>query len=201
MKHAQSIWLWELITLWRKGTQDEKKPAAYSWENPPLFFPDFDLLQTGEFLFKFWPDKVTLRIVCQKGCFFRGESILQWQEDAVACPTKFIWKGSSAINQSIFSSYHRQKSLFQKQTGAFSLFCTTATVLTGMLKLFSQILNFSAQRKARREASRSLAFSTGKSMFLGITNKSKIKIQLVDSWKVYVGIWLPILQSIFLQEE
>lgn len=44
--------------------------------------------------------------------YFQGEFILQWQEDAIACPAKFIWKGSFAINQSIFFSYHREKSLF-----------------------------------------------------------------------------------------
>lgn len=37
------------------------------------FFPGlFGLLQTEDFLFKFWPDKVTLRVVYQKGIFSGG---------------------------------------------------------------------------------------------------------------------------------
>jgi len=39
-------------------------------------------------------------------------------------------------------------------------------------------------------------------MFLGITDKSKTIIQLIDSGEMYVGICLPVLQSIlsFLHE-
>lgn len=143
------MWLWDHTTLRRKGTPGWKNPAAYSSENPLLFFPDFGLLQRGDFLFKFWHDKVTLSVVYQKG-FFQGNLFLQWWEDAIACPAKFIWKGSFAINQSIFFSYHRQKRLFEKQTGAF-LFSTTATILTAMLKLISQTPWISGQKEKPEE--------------------------------------------------
>lgn len=139
-----SGWLWEHNTLWRKGTQDGKIPAAYSWEYLALFF----ILTSGQLQAgSFWPDKITLRVVYQKGFFSQEEFILQWQEDAIAYPAKFIWKGSFAMNQSIFFSYHRQKSLFQKQSEAFSLFCTTATLLTSMPKLISQALRISGQKE------------------------------------------------------
>ena len=155
MKRTQSICVWEHTALWRKGIQDEKKPAAYSWENPSLYYS----------VILWFCDSLTLAC-CKQGIsclnsdltkslrellikrdFFQEEFILQWQQDAIACLAKFVWKGSFAITQIMFSSYHRQKRLFQKQTGDFSPFCTTATVLTAMLKLFSQTLWISGQKE------------------------------------------------------
>lgn len=138
---------------WRKGTQDGKIPAAYSWEDPSLFFLDFLPTAGRKFLvlIRTWQNRFESCLSKGISFCFQEEFILQWQEDAVACPAKFIWKGSFAMNQRIFFSYHRQKSLFQKQTEVFSLFCTPATLLTSVPKLTSQALWISGQKEKKSE--------------------------------------------------
>lgn len=146
MKHAQSVRLWEHTALWRKGTQSENTQLHIAKRIHHYFSLTLACCRQEISCLNSDLTKSLLELFIKRD-FFQGEFILQWQEDAIACPAKFIWKSSFTINQSIFFSYHRQKSLFQKHTGAFSLFCTTATVLTAMLKLISQTLWISGQKE------------------------------------------------------